>query len=174
MKVINLFAGPGAGKSTTAAGIFNHLKNHNKRCELVTEFVKDLVWDKSHATLRDPLYLLANQHHKLHRMLEHDVDYIIVDSPLPVCLAYMDEYWKGKLENLVFDMFDRFDNDNYFLIRQKQYMKYGRFQTEDEANSIDTHIENFMKQRYDMRYITGTPQAASLIAANYLGGEEDD
>jgi hypothetical protein len=36
MKVINLFAGPGCGKSTLAAGIFSLLKFHGVLVELVT------------------------------------------------------------------------------------------------------------------------------------------
>jgi len=39
-KVINLFAGPGAGKSTTAAGLFAEMKRANVDVELVTEYVK--------------------------------------------------------------------------------------------------------------------------------------
>lgn len=37
LKVINLIAGPGAGKSTTAAGVFSRLKFNDINCELVTD-----------------------------------------------------------------------------------------------------------------------------------------
>ena len=39
--VVNLFAGPGTGKSTVAAQIFAHLKWQGFSCELVTEFAKE-------------------------------------------------------------------------------------------------------------------------------------
>ena len=44
--VINLLGGPGCGKSTVAAGIFHQLKSLGYSTELVTEYVKDIVYDK--------------------------------------------------------------------------------------------------------------------------------
>ena len=44
--VVNLFGGPGCGKSTLMAGIFHQLKLKGYDCEMVTEFMKDLVWEK--------------------------------------------------------------------------------------------------------------------------------
>ena len=45
--VVNLFAGPGTGKSTAAAQIFQALKWQRFSCELVTEFAKEKVWEES-------------------------------------------------------------------------------------------------------------------------------
>ena len=45
-KVINLFGGPGAGKSTTAAGLFYEMKVRDIKCELVTEYAKDMTYEK--------------------------------------------------------------------------------------------------------------------------------
>lgn len=41
MKVINLFAGPGSGKSTTCAGVFSKLKLAGVNCEMALEYAKD-------------------------------------------------------------------------------------------------------------------------------------
>jgi hypothetical protein len=38
--VVNLFGGPGTGKSTTASGVFYHLKRDNRNVELVQEYAK--------------------------------------------------------------------------------------------------------------------------------------
>lgn len=43
MYVVNLFAQPGAGKSTGAAYIFAKLKMAGVNAELITEFAKDKV-----------------------------------------------------------------------------------------------------------------------------------
>jgi adenylylsulfate kinase-like enzyme len=43
LHVINLFGGPGTGKSTLAAALFTDLKMKGINAELVTEFAKDLV-----------------------------------------------------------------------------------------------------------------------------------
>ena len=68
MKVINLFAGPGSGKSTTAAGLFYHLKTMNKKVEYVSEYAKDLIYENRFERLNDYLYMLAKQHHRLYRL----------------------------------------------------------------------------------------------------------
>lgn len=44
--IVNLVAGPGTGKSTTMAGVFYKLKSLGIDCEMVTEFAKELVWEK--------------------------------------------------------------------------------------------------------------------------------
>lgn len=43
-RIINLWAGPGSGKSTIAAYVFSKLKMKNINCELVTEYAKQLVY----------------------------------------------------------------------------------------------------------------------------------
>ncbi len=45
--VINMFAGPGAGKSTLAAGTFFRLKCLGVNAEIAPEYAKDLVWEES-------------------------------------------------------------------------------------------------------------------------------
>src|SRR3546814_15130333 len=58
--ILNFFAGPGAGKSTTTAQVFADLKKKNLNVELVTEYAKDLVWeDRMNVLLEDQLYILA-------------------------------------------------------------------------------------------------------------------
>lgn len=59
--VINLIGGPGAGKSTTAAGLFFLMKCAGLKVELVTEFAKELSYDENWADLKKQLYVLAEQ-----------------------------------------------------------------------------------------------------------------
>ena len=56
-KVINLVGGPGSGKSTAMAGVFYNLKRLGVNCEMVTEYVKDKVWEESFKTIEDQFYL---------------------------------------------------------------------------------------------------------------------
>ena len=58
-KIINLFGGPGCGKSTTASGIFYELKKRGYECELSPEFAKDKVWEDSLRTLDDQIYIFG-------------------------------------------------------------------------------------------------------------------
>lgn len=50
--VINLFGAPGAGKSTLAADIFSKLKRRQVKCELITEFAKDCVYEGNVCALK--------------------------------------------------------------------------------------------------------------------------
>lgn len=46
---VNLYGGPGTGKSTGASYIFSKLKLAGVEAELVTEYAKDLVWEAQKA-----------------------------------------------------------------------------------------------------------------------------
>lgn len=152
MKVINLWAGPGAGKSTTAAGLFRELKlRGQERVELVMEYAKELVYAGDSATLSDQHALLREQDWRLRRLL-NEVDYVISDSPLALCCIYA----KGAFDNNVFrrkvmTLFNSYENVNIFLRRVKPYQTYGRTQTRDEALEVDKAVENFL-----FRYVMPT------------------
>lgn len=147
-KVINLFAGPGAGKSTLASGVFYHLKSAGLNCELVTEFAKDLTWSKRNECLKCQPYILGKQYNKLFR-LNGKVDYIITDSPLLLSVIYNTKH--HSLNQLAFDLFNEFNNINFFVIRVKDYLQIGRSQTFEESLLIDQAIINMLnihKQEY--------------------------
>lgn len=144
MKVINLFAGPGAGKSTTAAGLFNLMKLRGHNCELVTEFAKDLTWEGRINTLSNQLYILAKQEARLAR-LEGKVDYVITDSPLLLGLAYVNERFdKPWFHHTVEGAFDLYDNLSFLIGRVKPYQKVGRNQSAEEAKLLDQTIERLL------------------------------
>lgn len=50
--LVNLYAGPGAGKSTGAAYIFAKLKMAGVDCEYVSEYAKDRVWQEDQFPLK--------------------------------------------------------------------------------------------------------------------------
>ena len=65
--VINLFGGPGCGKSTQAAYIFSRLKMLGLNCELVTEFAKDKTWEHNSKALSCQPYVFGKQSYRLDR-----------------------------------------------------------------------------------------------------------
>lgn len=136
-KVINLFAGPGAGKSTTAADIFAKLKQNGYSAELVREFAKDVVWEGRHHLLDDQLFIFAEQRKRVLDLVGK-VDYIVTDSPLLLSLVYCPE--DELLSQLVLREHFALDNANFFLRRVKRYVEAGRIQSEDEARQLDTDI----------------------------------
>lgn len=77
---INLWAGPGIGKSRTAAGLFNLMKHRGHKVELVTERAKFFTYEGNVSALKDQFYLMCLQEYS-QRIVADQVDYIITDSP---------------------------------------------------------------------------------------------
>lgn len=143
-KVVNLFGGPGTGKSTVAAHLFAVMKWNYKNVELVDEYAKQLSWEKRYNTLTDQLYVVAQQNYKLHR-LNRQVDWIITDSPLIMCLPYADkEYLPNHFKGVVFELFSQYNNINIFLNRVKPFYPIGRHHNEHQSRQLDMDINNIL------------------------------
>ena len=149
---INLYGGPGTGKSTTAAGLFHYMKLMGLKCELITEFAKDLAYeDRIHT---DQLLIFSEQYARMARVKDK-VDYAISDSPL--LLSHI--YAKGThWENIHFHELVRYANDflghqeHIFLKRIKPYHRYGRVQTERQAIELDTLIQEMLNDEVSCYY----------------------
>lgn len=148
LKVINMFAGPGAGKSTIAAGLFAAMKNAGHRVELVTEVAKDFTWGREWGKLENQLLLLGLQDERLRR-LEGQVDWAITDSPLPTGLAYMGPEYAEWLTDAVWGAYDRYQNFDVLIRRCKPYARHGRSQTEQEAMDLDQKLADIWRCAYD-------------------------
>lgn len=169
VKVINLFAGPGAGKSTTRAGLFYLLKSNGYNVEEVTEYAKDCTWDETQTLLTDQLFVLANQNRRLTR-LRDKVDVAVSDSPLLLTINYVDpKYLPQTFQALTWELWNTYDNYNYFINRTKKYNPIGRNQTEDEARQIDLSIKNILLNN-DVQFteIDGNSEAPAVIYADIM------
>jgi len=175
--IINLFGGPGSGKSTTAAGLFNLLKLKNYKTELITEFAKDAVWEQRYKTLENQFYVTAKQHHKIWRVLKYYEDHnvkdsiIITDSPIILGILY------NKNNSNSYQFFNNFIlteflqispfqtiNLNIFLNRVKKYDEHGRTQTEEEAKRIDDDIYDLLEYyNIDFYEVNGDENAPKEI-----------
>lgn len=164
--VINLIAGPGAGKSTTAAGVFFMLKLLNVRCELVTEFAKELTYDENWTDLKRQLYVTAEQERRQRRLVGK-VDFIVTDSPLLLGVAYVsDERERRAVEESSRSLFDSYKNLNFFIERAKPYHAYGRRQTEEEAREIDQRLLDEVFLNETLMPIRGDETAARKVLHN--------
>jgi hypothetical protein len=143
LKVINLFGGPGSGKSTTAAGIFHFLKLADVQCELVTEVAKDYTYEGNSSRMENQILLLGEQYHRIYRVKDY-VEYIITDSPIIMGINYRPKDCPTSYDKLCFDLFNQFDNINFFIKRTKTYQEYGRSQTEKQAKKHDKSIKNLL------------------------------
>jgi len=93
-KIINLFGGPGVGKSSIAAGLTYKLKKKHISCNNPYEFPKTVAWDNNISAIKDQLFIFANQHRGIAQAYGK-VDYIIVDSPILFSIMYNTWYTKG-------------------------------------------------------------------------------
>lgn len=144
-KIINLWAGPGTGKSSIAADLFSEMKWLGYNVEMVTEVAKDVVWDGHFNLLQDQWYLSAMQNRRLVRLIGQ-VEYVITDSPLLMGTVYMDATNPQSLKDSILDIWNTYDNINFMLKRVKPYVKVGRTQDEADARLIDDKCRFTLKQ----------------------------
>ena len=185
--IINLFGGPGTGKSTTAAELFALIKKNKKEIEekrgkfsveLIREFAKDLVYEQSLFQLKNQLYVSAMQQKKLVDLISYfetinSDSIIITDSPLILGINYYDGdniFLDGLLihEFLQPNGF-KINNLNIFLNRVKEYDPSGRLQTEEEAKKIDREIINLLDNRdIDYQILTADKDVAQNIFKKFI------
>ena len=163
-KVINLFGGPGSGKSTTAADLFALMKWNNYNVELVNEYAKELTWEKRNLILDDQLYVTAKQNSKLWR-IKDQVDWAITDSPLILGQAYArPDYLPNHFCNLIHEVYNSYQNINILLVREKPYHEVGRNQTKEEAINLDRRIKEILDVfQYPYIEVPGNQDARSII-----------
>lgn len=143
MRVINLFGGPGVGKSTVAAGIFRTMKIAGLNVELVTEYAREMVYELRENILKDQLYVLAKQNRRLQRLEAAGIEWAITDSPLLFCQIYSQPDYYAGFQDLVWTVWNSYDNVNVFLRRgdKQSFSTSGRRQSSlEEAASYDGKI----------------------------------
>lgn len=167
--ILNLFGGPGSGKSTGAAYVFSMLKMLGVNAELVTEAAKDLTWEESFKNLKDQVYVFGKQAHRINRCADK-VDIIVTDSPIFLSTIYnQDETIDRSLYNLVLDTINKYENYNVLLRRVKPYNPIGRNQTAEQSDAITSEIKKYLDNA-NMQYIEvdGNMDGYSLILANAI------
>ena len=140
--VINLYGGPGVGKSTIAAGLYYRMKQLGISCELVSEFAKEAIYDGNKKIFNDQYYIFGTQHYRMLRLMG-EVKYIICDSPLLLCPIY-NKIKDNIFEELVYNEDIKFQQINYFISRTNKYDIAGRNETEEQAYLIDIKIQKLL------------------------------
>lgn len=136
--VINLFGEPSAGKSTCAMDITAKLKRNGITAEYISEFAKDKVWENDSEVFRHQEYIFGKQSFKMGRVKDK-VQVMVVDSPLILSAVY-DRTLGKNFCNTVLDIFNSYNNKNYFLVRNHSYESEGRLHNEQEAAFIKQEI----------------------------------
>jgi hypothetical protein len=168
LKIVNLFAGPGAGKSTTAAGLFYLMKIEGFSVELITEYAKEKVYEGHFGTLSDQIYIFGKQQRRAKKLIGH-VEYAITDSPLMLSTLYNKDL-SDSFEDLVYETYSSYENINFFINRCKPYVKIGREQDESEAIALDNKLIRLLSNwAIDYEKIDGLSTAPQTILDHIKG-----
>lgn len=150
--VVNLFGGPGTGKSASAYHLTAKLKWQQVSVGLVREYVKGKVYEGNDQTLEHQTYVFGKQLHWVKRAARH-VDVVVQDTSLLNSLIYHRDKTTVKFKELVWEEYNRFDNLNIYIERDHPYDPTGRQQTEEEALEVDRQIRNKIEE-LGIEYLT--------------------
>lgn len=143
--VVNMFGGPGTGKSTLASSLYSELKWKGVSCEFVPEFVKGKIYDESWIELEHQHHVFGNQLHQVKRCSK-DVNVVVLDTSLLNSLFYKTEKTSSSFKSSVLEEFRKFKTVNFFVERTDSiYDTVGREQSLEEAQEIDRLVLGKLK-----------------------------
>lgn len=120
--------------------------------ELVTEFAKDKIWENNTEVFKNQAYLFGKQSYRMSRCRDK-VDVIVTDSPLPLSIFYNNNpSLTENFNNSIMDVFNSYNNVNYFLLRTKPYNPAGRHQSEKESDMLKQPMID-MLGKYNISYV---------------------
>lgn len=146
MIFINLFGGPGIGKTVLSADLFSMLSKLGHNTELILEYAKSCYYENRMNILKeDQLYVLAKQHRSIARLKNHNVEYVVVDGPMEMSAAYNnpDTFDQKLMEQTIKYLHNNYTCLNILLERNLSYgfNPVGRYQKNiDEAIEYDKSI----------------------------------
>lgn len=175
--IVNLYGGPGAGKSITAASTFALAKSQGLNCELVTEYIKSWAWEGRKPVNYDQFYFFGQQSRREYTLFDK-VDLIITDSPVAICgyfaSVFGSESQDACFRQMVREYYSMLGKSgvkclHFFMDRQHAYDPRGRFQTEQEATDMDVHQLIYLgRMGFDVKRLKSNNQASKKILQEVL------
>ena len=161
---INLFGGPGSGKSTTAAWLFSELKRRLVSVEHVNEYVKAWAYANRPVDHYDQIYIMAKQMQYEYRFLKNGIKNIVTDSPVDLSIVYSPEHLKPALRLMCQTYNQDFAHANIFIRRgDKPYVQEGRYQDKTRALEVDLKIQEELGPMISFDY--GDPAILDYVLA---------
>jgi hypothetical protein len=171
--IVNLFGGPGCGKSTMASAVFHNLKKQRINCEYVHEYAKELAWEKRMGTLSNQVLILGQQFEMFRRCMDQ-VDVIITDTSLLNSAIYCHNYdlsYAAEIEALSIAMYNSMNNLPIYVNRTKPYIPIGRYQNEAGADKIAERTYNLLLDvlPYSFCEVTGDDDGINIVMSMIAG-----
>lgn len=144
---INLFGGPGAGKSTAAHFLVWTLKDLGLQVELSREWIKRRAFGTG-----DPVERCFLQPIAVGEQLQEELEalrtgcIVVTDSPILMQGVYGDHVDRKIAMSLAEELEERWPSLNIFLDRgDKPYRTEGRWQDEEQAKHKDAEIQALLQ-----------------------------
>lgn len=156
---INLWGGPSAGKSRTAARLFADLKDCKSNStskleiELVREYVKDWAWANRPIEGWDQLHIFSEQLRREETLLRSGVDVIVTDCPIGLNAFYAYDnklIFNQELVNMAFYFEEQYPSVHLVLKKPKIYHEKGRYHSKEEATALHSKIIDYL---WNVKYI---------------------
>lgn len=139
--VINIIAGPCAGKSTTAAQLFSELKKVGMSVELLQEPIKSHIYEDYRGILTHQIALFGEQLFKLDSLVGK-VDCVVNDGSLLLNAVY-DQSNNQLFKALVMQEYNRFKNLDFFINRgDLEFKEDGRIHNYEQSLMLDKKIKD--------------------------------
>lgn len=154
--IVNILGGPGVGKSILTSDIFAELKRRFISAEISPEYIKKKLREGALKAVESQIYIFGKQQYQIFSMKD-EVDVIVTDSPFIFCSIY-DKTKNKELESLIMTEFNKYDNLNYLILRDKDvpYEQEGRYQDYDGASEVDREMKNFLlKHKIEHKTVYG-------------------
>lgn len=146
MKVINLYGAPSAGKSTAMLGITFKMKLMGLSVENTPEFFKEMIYEQSQADLfGGQLYVLGEQNRRIARLKDKN-DFAITDCPLPLIGYYTPSDYINGFQGFLANLYDIYENYNYFIIRKHSFENEKRAHDETQSNKIEQELPKYLEK----------------------------
>jgi dephospho-CoA kinase len=143
--IVNIYGGPGSGKSIICANVFSELKWKHITAEMALEYVKEEVWEENYSAIYNQLFILGNQHQRIHRLIDK-VDVILIDSPLLLSIHY-DKTKNDNFKNYVLDIYNQYNNLNIFIERNdSEFEIKGRYHDLNQSKQIDLELKELLEE----------------------------
>ncbi|MEG3039466.1 MAG: zincin-like metallopeptidase domain-containing protein [Erysipelotrichaceae bacterium] len=156
--IVNVFGGPGAGKTTAALELTCLLKKQGVNAEFVGEYAKDLIYDDQENLLDgswdNENAMLDEKVHQIERLV-HKADVIVSDAPILQSGIYSKERKEEVLKKSL-EISSRYPNLNVFLNRGNHFSTIGS-QNYEESILIDRAILNQLKAD-EIKFIKMDPE----------------
>lgn len=149
--VINLIGGPCSGKSTIAAELFARLKKMGIHCELVSEYIKERIYEENKTMPVNQIAIFGMEHYSISNKIGK-VDVIVHDGSFINNIIYKKED-NPEFDELIVSEYKKFNNLDFFVKRGNiEFEDYGRIHNLKQSKELDRIIKDTY-QKYNLDFI---------------------